>query len=102
MKTLIALIAVLAASSAFAEEKVWVDPTCQVTMTSENNVFTIALTDGTREITCKISSWPISDPVAEMECSDGSKRTLFLAGNGSVVVAGTTLFPKGSPETICD
>lgn len=101
MKPLVVAATLLITFPSIAQEKVWVDATCQVMMVSANNQFTVARTDGTREIVCKIGNWPISQEQAEMNCSDGSHPKMSLH-NGSVIFDGITLLPKGHQDILCD
>lgn len=99
MKKLLLALALFAGP---ASAKVWVDETCQVMLQSApGKPFIFSTTDGTKEVSCTVRDWPISEETATMTCSDGSSPTMRLV-ESSVEFDGLMLRPRGDKAVLCD
>lgn len=100
---LAALILIAAPTWAVAADRVWVDEWCMSSLTTKGDLsFRFAKTDGTGEMLCAIVNWPISSPVAEMQCDSGNDATLEFTEDDSAIFNGVLMHLAGDKRVLCD
>lgn len=89
MKVALAVAVVLLAIPASA--KTWVDEVCEISLVSQNDVFTFGKVDGSQNKDCAISAWPVNTKTAQLSCKDGSTSKLTLIDDTAVIFDGVRL-----------
>lgn len=112
MRAVLVLMAALGAMPALAEDgKVWVNEPCAALVQGHGDMsFSVSTMDESYQTECRVVDWPVSSPVATMECADKSPAMMEVDADGVMQLSGlagvdpefTTFYPKGDRRIMCD
>lgn len=92
MRALLLAVALIATP---ATAGVWTNKDCTFTVESIDGafvIFTKGADDAKDGVTCKITNWPLSSPVAQLDCDDDTKAEMKMATrDGPIVFDGREL-----------